>query len=378
MTSQKRNRLVLALIVAAVAGPGAAHAHEMSMAEMEVRETAPGDFFWQWSATNDKRPMGDDLIPRWPESCETGPNVLRCGAAGLKGTLAVEGVGKRYSAAMVKIIWRDGQSRVYTITSAQPTVQLYGSAEDRRGRGEILRAYTVLGVEHILSGIDHLLFVVGLLFLVGFRRRLIGTISAFTLAHSLTLACSVFGWITLRPPPVEATIAMSIVLVACEALRERDTLARRLPALVSFLFGLVHGLGFAGALKDIGLPQSHLPLALLSFNVGVELGQLMMVLVAFALVRIPVPQKLVRRRAPPRPVCRRRGRRLLVVAAHRRHHHVVLSKARRRRTLTRAAKPRSANPTSSRPRERFVVAGTDDAAETMVSLPVIGSWNWHW
>ena len=125
-----------------------------------------------------------------------------------------------------------------------------------------------------------------MLFLVGFRRRLIGTITAFTLAHSLTLACSVFGWITLRSPPVEASIAMSIVLVASEALRERDTLARRLPALVAFLFGLVHGLGFAGALKEVGLPQSHLPLALLSFNVGVEIGQLLMVLVAF-LARAP-------------------------------------------------------------------------------------------
>ena len=131
----------------------------------------------------------------------------------------------------------------------------------------------------------------GLLFLVGFRRRLIGTISAFTLAHSLTLACSVFGWITLRSAPVEASIAMSIVLVASEALRERDTLARRVPALVSFLFGLVHGLGFAGALKDIGLPQSHLPLALLTFNVGVEIGQLLMVLAAFMIVRLPVPQR---------------------------------------------------------------------------------------
>ena len=165
--------------------------------------------------------------------------------------------------------------------------------------GEIARAYTVLGIQHILSGVDHLLFVASLLFLVGFRRRLIGTITAFTLAHSLTLACSVFGWITLRPAPVEACIAMSIVLVASEALRDKDTLARRVPALVSFLFGLVHGLGFAGALKSIGLPQSHLPLALLTFNVGVEIGQLMMVLAAHALWRLPIPGRwLARARRP--------------------------------------------------------------------------------
>ena len=149
----------------------------------------------------------------------------------------------------------------------------------------------MLGFEHILGGIDHLFFVAGLLFLVGFRRRLIWTITAFTLAHSVTLALSVLGVVTLRSAPVEACIALSIVLVATEALRDRETLARRLPALVSFLFGLVHGLGFAGALKDIGLPESHLPLALLTFNVGVELGQLAMVLLAFVLVRLPLPDR---------------------------------------------------------------------------------------
>src|SRR5205085_7123034 len=183
------------------------------------------------------------------------------------------------------IAWLDGAERTYTITTAQPSVQLLGGAEDPRSAREIAVAYLVLGVEHILTGIDHLAFVIGLLFLVGFRRQLIGTITAFTLAHSVTLALSAFGLITLRSAPVEATIAMSIVLVASEALREKDTLARRLPALVSFLFGLVHGLGFAGALKRIGLPPSHLPLALLTFNVGVEIGQLAVVLMAWLLTR---------------------------------------------------------------------------------------------
>jgi hydrogenase/urease accessory protein HupE len=297
--STSRRSLLLVFAVAVIVPlpallPAPARAHEMTMAEMEVRETAPGEFFWQWSATNDKRPLGDDLVPHWPDRCGTGPNVVHCGTGdneGLKGTLSIDGVGKRYSAAIVKVFWLDGGSRAYTITAAHPSVQLYGSADDNRGKGEIARAYTVLGIQHILSGIDHLLFVAGLLFLVGFRRPLIGTITAFTLAHSITLACSVFGLITLRSPPVEAAIALSIVLVASEALRERDTLARRLPALVSFLFGLVHGLGFAGALKDIGLPQSHLPLALLTFNIGVEIGQLLMVGAAFVIVSLPVPQR---------------------------------------------------------------------------------------
>jgi hydrogenase/urease accessory protein HupE len=290
-------RLWLLLSLALVGVP--ALGHEMTMAEMEVRETAPGQFLWQWSATNDKRPMGDDLVPRWPNSCQASPNSLDCGKAGLKGSLAMEGVGKRYSAAIVEVFWLDGQTRAYTLTEAQPSVQLFGSADDKRGKGEIAWAYLVLGVEHILSGIDHLLFVASLLFLVGFRRQLVGTITAFTLAHSITLALSALGLLTLRPPPVEATIAMSIVLVASEALREKVTLARRLPALVSFLFGLVHGLGFAGALKDIGLPQSHLPLALVSFNVGVELGQLLTVLVTYAVVQLPVSQRFLGRARKP-------------------------------------------------------------------------------
>jgi hypothetical protein len=299
MSASFRFVWVLALLIVAAFAPASVHAHEMTMAELEVRESAPGDFIWQWSATNDKRPLGTDLAPVWPANCREEPNVLHCGASGLKGTFSVRGVGERYSAAIVKIYWVDGQSSVYTLTSAQPKAELFGSAEDRRGKGEIARAYTLLGIEHILSGVDHLLFVAGLLFLVGFRRRLIGTITAFTLAHSLTLACSVFGWLTLRSPPVEASIALSIVLVASEALHTRDTLARRLPALVSFLFGLVHGLGFAGALKDVGLPQSHLPLALLSFNVGVELGQLFTVLLAYAVMQLPVAERHLGRARRP-------------------------------------------------------------------------------
>jgi hydrogenase/urease accessory protein HupE len=151
--------------------------------------------------------------------------------------------------------------------------------------GEIASAYTVLGVQHILSGYDHLAFVIALLFLVGFNRRLLYTVTAFTLAHSLTLGMSATGWLTLRSPPVEATIALSIMLVAAEALHARPTLSRRWPALVAFLFGLVHGLGFAGALKEIGLPQNHLLVALLTFNVGVEVGQLLVIGAAYLLFR---------------------------------------------------------------------------------------------
>jgi hydrogenase/urease accessory protein HupE len=275
-------RVLLLAVIALFAT--AASAHEMSMAEMELRETSPGEFLWQWTASG-LRAASQELKPVWPNGCETELNKLRCGEAGLRGTLAIDGVGDRYSAAMVKVFWLDGQQRVYTLTAAQRQVQLYGSAEDRRGWGEIARAYLVLGVEHILSGFDHLLFVFALLFLVGFSRRLVLTITAFTVAHSLTLVLSALGWLTLRSPPVEATIALSIVLVAGEALRNQQTLSRRWPALVAFLFGLVHGLGFAGALTEIGLPQNHLPAALLTFNVGVELGQLVIVGLSYAIYK---------------------------------------------------------------------------------------------
>jgi hydrogenase/urease accessory protein HupE len=276
------------------------NAHEMSMAEVELRETSPGEFLWQWSASNDKRRApSEDLTPHWPAPCDAEGNKLHCGSDGLKGRIEIEGVGKAYSAVLVKIYWLDDQSRVLTLTGGQPGVELYGSAQDKRSGGEIASAYFRLGIEHILGGIDHLLFVLGLLFLVGFQRQLVWTITAFTAAHSITLASAALGILTLRSPPVEACIALSIVLVAAEALHQRETLARRWPVVLAFLFGLVHGLGFAGALKEIGLPQHALPTALLCFNLGVEAGQLMVVALAgllwYALRNLPLVQ---RTRAP--------------------------------------------------------------------------------
>ena len=262
-------------------------AHEISMAEMSVRETAPGQFVWGWTTPGKLRPVAQDLQPKWPDGCLGDAQVVRCGPNGLAGKVGVEGVGKTYSAAIIRIHWRSGEkgrvTTVHTITAAQPQVQLFGAATDTRGAGEVAYAYAVLGVEHILGGIDHLLFVISLLFLVGFQRRLVLTITAFTVAHSLTLAASALGWLTLRGPPVEAVIALSIVLVAAEALHGRDTWTRRWPAMVAFFFGLVHGLGFANALREIGLPQEHVVTALLTFNFGVEVGQLLVVASAFGL-----------------------------------------------------------------------------------------------
>jgi hydrogenase/urease accessory protein HupE len=288
--------LLFAFSVLLIVGASRVAAHEISMAEMELRQVRPGEFLWQWTAGQ----RGDIVLkPLWPDGCRDESGTLRCGEDGLRGWLGMQGVGNRYSAVLVKIHWSDGQSRVYTLTSGQPAVQLFGAADDPRGAGAIASAYTVLGIEHILGGFDHLLFVLALLFLVGFNRRLVWTITAFTLAHSVTLVLSVLGWLTLRQPPVEATIALSIMLVAGEALHKRPTLSRRWPALVAFLFGLVHGLGFAGALTQFGLPQNHLAAALLSFNVGVELGQMMLVALAFVAVKLLSRWPVVQRARTP-------------------------------------------------------------------------------
>ena len=148
------------------------------------------------------------------------------------------------------------------------------------GRLEVVRTYTILGIEHILSGIDHLLFVLALVLLVQGTRRLLVTITAFTAAHSLTLAGATLGWVNVPGPPVEALIALSIVFVASEIVHARQgrfSVTQHYPWVVAFTFGLLHGFGFAAALEEVGLPQSSIPIALLFFNVGVEIGQLLFV-----------------------------------------------------------------------------------------------------
>ncbi len=148
------------------------------------------------------------------------------------------------------------------------------------GRLEVVRTYTILGIEHILSGFDHLLFVLALVLLVPGTRRLLLTITAFTVAHSLTLAGATLGWVHVPGPPVEASIALSIVFVASEIIHTRQgrySVTQHYPWVVAFTFGLLHGFGFAGALAEVGLPQSSIPIALLFFNVGVEIGQVLFV-----------------------------------------------------------------------------------------------------
>ncbi len=169
-------------------------------------------------------------------------------------------------------------------------------------RLEVVRTYLLLGIEHILSGIDHLVFVLALLLLVKGARRLIFTVTAFTLAHSLTLAGATLGYVRMPGPPIEATIALSIMFVASEIMHSRrgnPGLTERYPWVVAFTFGLLHGFGFAGALAQIGLPQTSIPIALLFFNVGVEVGQLLFIASVFA--AIALARQITRRIDLPRP-----------------------------------------------------------------------------
>ncbi len=199
---------------------------------------------------------------------------------------------------LVRLVRADGSEQVVRVLPAQTEVIVEGSP----GAFAVVKTYTALGVHHILVGADHLLFVLALLLIVAGAGRLVATISAFTVAHSLTLAAATLGWVRMPGPPVEATIALSIMFLAMEILHVREgraSLTARRPWWVAFAFGLLHGLGFAGALAEVGLPATSIPLALLCFNVGVEIGQLLFV--AAVLLVMWLGRGLLRRvgSAPP-------------------------------------------------------------------------------
>ena len=215
--------------------------------------------------------------------------------SGLAGeTLSITGQATGVTDVIVRVEAADGSVQVERLPLEKPWFTVRAPA----GQGEIAWSYFVLGVEHILIGIDHLLFVLALLLIVQGPRRIIATVTAFTVAHSITLVAASLGWVSVPGPPVEAIIALSIVFVAAEALqglRGNPGLTFRAPWIVAFSFGLLHGLGFAGALAEIGLPQIAIPLALLTFNVGVEVGQL--IFVAVVLTTFAIAGRLWRRPA---------------------------------------------------------------------------------
>ena len=213
--------------------------------------------------------VGDAMITRWSVSCPSGIAGERIGVLGLENT---------NTDVLVRTVHQDGTTLMTRLTPTETSFEVKAETSDF----EVVKVYTALGIEHILLGIDHLLFVFALLLIVNGWRRLLGTITAFTLAHSITLAAATLGYVSVPQPPVEAIIALSILFLATEIVhgqRGKAGMAERFPWLVAFIFGLLHGFGFAGALTEIGLPQQSIPLALLFFNVGVESGQLIFVAV---------------------------------------------------------------------------------------------------
>lgn len=259
-------------------------AHETPIALLILAERQQGVFFVDWNFESNLVQVPP--TPVFPEHCNYDHPRLSCGDNGLYGPLTVEALGEQYSAAVVRVARLDGEVHSYTLSAANPTAIL--TQDGVLPLSAVMRSYIPLGFEHILLGIDHLLFVLGLMLLVSSRWMLIKTITSFTIAHSLTLAAVTLGWMGVPERPVNAAIALSIVFVAVEVIRHRRGIpcwSARAPWAVAFGFGLLHGFGFAGALTEVGLPPENLPSALLFFNIGVELGQLLFVFAVLLLMR---------------------------------------------------------------------------------------------
>jgi len=264
---------------------------------------------WKKPAVN-SRPMA--ITAKLPQSCDPRTPVepiwdgsayiarwtLRCSGGLEGGVIRIDGLDQTKTDVLVRFDFADGASQTHRLTPSDSSF----TVPSQPSRLEVVRTYLLLGFKHILSGIDHLMFVLALLLLVKGVRRLIVTVTAFTIAHSLTLAGATLGFVQIPGPPIEATIALSIMFVASEIIHSRQGipgLTQKYPWVVAFTFGLLHGFGFAGALAQIGLPQASIPIALLFFNVGVEIGQLLFIASVFA--AIALAQQVTRRIDVPRP-----------------------------------------------------------------------------
>jgi hypothetical protein len=277
--------------LAALLAAAPAFAHRLSPAFFGLTETAPDVYAVQWKVSISGG-LASALAPKVPAGCALAGEVrtyvvnedvrfqhgtLAC-PGGLGGReIRIDGLELTQTDVLLHVDYLDGTASNQRLTPAAPSavIPAVTSALD------VVRAYTALGIEHILGGVDHLLFVLALLLLVRGLGRLVATVTAFTVAHSVTLAAATLGFVHVPSAPVEATIALSILFLASELARQqlaggasRADLTARFPWVVAFSFGLLHGFGFAGALSEVGMPAKAVPLALLFFNVGVELGQL--------------------------------------------------------------------------------------------------------
>ena len=311
-------RLVVPRLAAAclllAALPLASEAHQLSPGFFGMTETAPDRYDARWKVSVSGG-LADVLTPELPDGCAvagppryyvldgvTATNEFRlqqatvlCEGPLAGGTFSISGLEVTDTDVLLSIVYADGTSFSHRLLPSSPSVVI----PEKPGVADVIGTYTLLGIEHILIGVDHLLFVLALLLLVSDWRRLFWTITAFTLAHTATLGAATLGWVRVSGAAVEATIALSILFLATELARREASAATvtllrptatapgltlRYPWIVAFAFGLLHGFGFAGALAEIGLPQQAIPLALLFFNVGVEIGQLLFIAGVLALI----------------------------------------------------------------------------------------------
>jgi len=289
--------LLTAAAIALVGGARSATAHEVRPGFLELREGEPGVYRVVW-----KKPARGNyylrLEPVFPESCtyeELGRlqpdagSVIANGSLTCLGELAgqelrVAGLAETITDVLVRVYYESGNDETHLLRPNAESVTLSGSSS----AGDRAAAYVRIGVEHILLGVDHLLFVLGLLLIVGNRWMLVKTITSFTVAHSITLAIATLGYVSAPVPPLNAAIALSILFLGPEIVRARRggaSITIRHPWLVAFAFGLLHGFGFASGLTSMGIPEGEIPLALLLFNVGVEVGQIAFVLLIVLLER---------------------------------------------------------------------------------------------
>lgn len=280
-------RIRLLILVCFLPFGGNAFAHEVRPAYLEIRQTGPEfyDVLWKVPALGEDARLAIYIaLPDGAHDVAAPRSTFSGGAfferrsirrvGGLNGqSIAIEGLSATATDALVRIESLNGVTQTERLSPTKTSILVQAAPN----RWEVAATYLRLGIEHILLGYDHLLFVLALVILVRSWRRVALTVTAFTVAHSITLAAATLGFVDVPGPPVEAAIALSIVLVAVEivnARRAMPSLTARWPWLVAFCFGLLHGFGFAGALAEVGLPHHAIPVALLFFNLGVELGQL--------------------------------------------------------------------------------------------------------
>jgi len=286
-------RLLLLIMLAAGLSPAQADDLQPGYLELRERVSAPNAHQYDvtWKAPI-KPGLATGVTPKFPNDCVATPPersidgaallvrwAINCKAPLAGRAVRLDGIENMAADALLRYQSARGVTQAARLTPSNPQAVI----AQRPDRWQVARTYFITGVEHILMGYDHLLFVLCLVLLLNGAWRVAGTVTAFTIAHSLTLVATTLELISVPGPPVEAAIALSIVFLAVEVVKRDPAtprLSERIPWVVAFLFGLLHGFGFAGALAEIGLPQGEVPMALLTFNLGVEAGQIVIVCAA--------------------------------------------------------------------------------------------------